>query len=201
MNFWKQKEHVMGKLLLPRGRPQRTFLQKFYEGSPISLLWAKTPSLPSNRTRRRSGPTCGYRSYPSCTMKPPSSLTLLFRCQDTIRTLQQAFASQKASPLSTLLSFSWAIYHLLHYPLPLQPKNRESSFPTMAQVWQAKKSLMVSRYHVNRGRLSLVLMNVNKFQPIQSPTRDRCFEIMDPHHTTRPCSEFGEVGCPPCESN
>ncbi|KAI0092291.1 NADH-ubiquinone oxidoreductase Complex1 subunit [Irpex rosettiformis] len=32
MNFWKQKEHVMGKLLLPRGRPQRTFLQKFYEG-------------------------------------------------------------------------------------------------------------------------------------------------------------------------
>ncbi|KAI0339074.1 NADH-ubiquinone oxidoreductase Complex1 subunit [Trametopsis cervina] len=32
MNFWKQKEHVMGKLLLPRSRPQRTFLQKFYEG-------------------------------------------------------------------------------------------------------------------------------------------------------------------------
>ncbi|KAI0764107.1 NADH-ubiquinone oxidoreductase Complex1 subunit [Irpex lacteus] len=32
MNFWKQKEHVLGKLLLPRGRPQRTFLQKFYEG-------------------------------------------------------------------------------------------------------------------------------------------------------------------------
>lgn len=32
MNFWKQKEHVMGKLLLPRERPQRTFLQKFYEG-------------------------------------------------------------------------------------------------------------------------------------------------------------------------
>ncbi|EKM52698.1 uncharacterized protein PHACADRAFT_261290, partial [Phanerochaete carnosa HHB-10118-sp] len=32
MNFWKQKDHVMGKLLVPRGRPPRTFLQKFYEG-------------------------------------------------------------------------------------------------------------------------------------------------------------------------
>lgn len=32
LNLWKQKDHVMGKLLLPRDRPQRTFLQKFYEG-------------------------------------------------------------------------------------------------------------------------------------------------------------------------
>ena len=37
MNFWKQKEHVMGKLLLPRDRPQRSFLQKFYEGTRFSL--------------------------------------------------------------------------------------------------------------------------------------------------------------------
>ena len=33
MNFWKQKDHVMGKLLAPRGRPPRTFLQRFYEGA------------------------------------------------------------------------------------------------------------------------------------------------------------------------
>ncbi|KAI0920521.1 hypothetical protein AcW1_002242 [Taiwanofungus camphoratus] len=33
LNCWKQVDHVMGILLLPRGRPQRTFLQKFYEGA------------------------------------------------------------------------------------------------------------------------------------------------------------------------
>ncbi|KAI0632913.1 NADH-ubiquinone oxidoreductase Complex1 subunit [Trametes polyzona] len=32
LNCWKQLDHVMGVLLAPRGRPQRTFLQKFYEG-------------------------------------------------------------------------------------------------------------------------------------------------------------------------
>ena len=32
MNFWKQPDHVMGILLQPKGRPPRTFLQKFYEG-------------------------------------------------------------------------------------------------------------------------------------------------------------------------
>lgn len=32
MNVWKQTDHVMGTLLLPQDRPQRTFLQKFYEG-------------------------------------------------------------------------------------------------------------------------------------------------------------------------
>lgn len=32
MNIWKQRDHVMGILLEPRDRPQRTFLQKFYEG-------------------------------------------------------------------------------------------------------------------------------------------------------------------------
>lgn len=40
MNFWKQKDHVMGKLLAPRGRPPRTFLQKFYEG-----VWSVESSL------------------------------------------------------------------------------------------------------------------------------------------------------------
>lgn len=32
INFWKQRDHVLGKLLAPRGRPPRTFLEKFYEG-------------------------------------------------------------------------------------------------------------------------------------------------------------------------
>ncbi|KAI1789662.1 NADH-ubiquinone oxidoreductase Complex1 subunit [Ganoderma leucocontextum] len=32
MNCWKQLDHVMGILLQPKGRPPRTFLQKFYEG-------------------------------------------------------------------------------------------------------------------------------------------------------------------------
>lgn len=33
LNCWKQLDHIMGILLAPRGRPQRTFLQKFYEGA------------------------------------------------------------------------------------------------------------------------------------------------------------------------
>ncbi|KAF8154191.1 hypothetical protein B0H34DRAFT_80383 [Crassisporium funariophilum] len=32
MNCWKTADHVMGILLEPQDRPQRTFLQKFYEG-------------------------------------------------------------------------------------------------------------------------------------------------------------------------
>ncbi|KAI0718472.1 NADH-ubiquinone oxidoreductase Complex1 subunit [Fomitopsis betulina] len=32
MNLWKQTDHVMGILLEETKRPQRTFLQKFYEG-------------------------------------------------------------------------------------------------------------------------------------------------------------------------
>ncbi|KAJ3509459.1 hypothetical protein NLJ89_g5215 [Agrocybe chaxingu] len=32
MNCWKQTDHVVGILLESKDRPQRTFLQKFYEG-------------------------------------------------------------------------------------------------------------------------------------------------------------------------
>ncbi|GBE87172.1 NADH-ubiquinone oxidoreductase Complex1 subunit [Sparassis latifolia] len=32
MNCWKLNDHIMGILLQPKGRPPRTFLQKFYEG-------------------------------------------------------------------------------------------------------------------------------------------------------------------------
>ncbi|KAH9943762.1 NdufA6 NADH-ubiquinone oxidoreductase 14.8 kDa subunit [Amylocystis lapponica] len=32
MNLWKQNDHVLGILLQPKERSQRTFLQKFYEG-------------------------------------------------------------------------------------------------------------------------------------------------------------------------
>ncbi|PPQ65021.1 hypothetical protein CVT24_008169 [Panaeolus cyanescens] len=32
MNCWKQTDHVLGILLEPQDRPQKTFLQKFYEG-------------------------------------------------------------------------------------------------------------------------------------------------------------------------
>lgn len=38
MNCWKTVDHVMGILLRPRGRPQRTFLEKFYEGESACLL-------------------------------------------------------------------------------------------------------------------------------------------------------------------
>ncbi|KDR78318.1 hypothetical protein GALMADRAFT_1367286 [Galerina marginata CBS 339.88] len=37
MNCWKQTDHVMGILLAPLDRPQRTFLQKFYEGEFTSV--------------------------------------------------------------------------------------------------------------------------------------------------------------------
>ncbi|KAG6825460.1 hypothetical protein H0H92_003641 [Tricholoma furcatifolium] len=32
MNCWKQSEHIMGILLQPQTPPQKTFLQRFYEG-------------------------------------------------------------------------------------------------------------------------------------------------------------------------
>lgn len=32
LNGWKQTDHVAGILLQPQDRPQKTFLQKFYEG-------------------------------------------------------------------------------------------------------------------------------------------------------------------------
>ncbi|OAX37719.1 NdufA6 NADH-ubiquinone oxidoreductase 14.8 kDa subunit [Rhizopogon vinicolor AM-OR11-026] len=32
LNCWKQTDHIYGVLLKPTERPQRTFLQKFYEG-------------------------------------------------------------------------------------------------------------------------------------------------------------------------
>ena len=35
MNCWKQLDHIMGILLQPKGRPPRTFLQKFYEGALV----------------------------------------------------------------------------------------------------------------------------------------------------------------------
>jgi NADH dehydrogenase (ubiquinone) 1 alpha subcomplex subunit 6 len=33
MNCWSQEPHILGILLAPRGRPQRSFLEKFYEGA------------------------------------------------------------------------------------------------------------------------------------------------------------------------
>ncbi|KAG6866320.1 hypothetical protein C0991_005787 [Blastosporella zonata] len=33
MNCWKQNDHIMGILLQPQSRPQKTFLQRFYEGA------------------------------------------------------------------------------------------------------------------------------------------------------------------------
>lgn len=57
MNFWKQRDHVLGKLLLPRGRPQRSFLEKFYEGTFCSTS-ARHARNASSRPRRGSGPSC-----------------------------------------------------------------------------------------------------------------------------------------------
>ena len=42
LNCWKQLDHIMGILLQSKGRPPRSFLQKFYEGaftSSQSLAW------------------------------------------------------------------------------------------------------------------------------------------------------------------
>ena len=39
MNLWKQTDHVMGILLEDKKRPQRTFLQKFYEGAYKVWTW------------------------------------------------------------------------------------------------------------------------------------------------------------------
>ncbi len=59
MNCWKQTDHVVGILLQPQDRPQRTFLQKFYEGEcPTAvfacclseLMWSQA------RTRRQLSP-------------------------------------------------------------------------------------------------------------------------------------------------
>jgi NADH dehydrogenase (ubiquinone) 1 alpha subcomplex subunit 6 len=33
MNGWKQTDHIMGIMLENREQPQKTFLQKFYEGT------------------------------------------------------------------------------------------------------------------------------------------------------------------------
>src|SRR5882762_3209205 len=35
LNCWKQEPHILGILLENRNRPQQTFLQKFYEGTPF----------------------------------------------------------------------------------------------------------------------------------------------------------------------
>ena len=42
VNGWKQTDHVAGILLKSQDRPQRTFLQKFYEGEFI-LYTFRTP--------------------------------------------------------------------------------------------------------------------------------------------------------------
>lgn len=47
MNQWKQKDHVMGKLLIRRDRPQKTFLQKFYEGAFRYIKVCKLVNLTS----------------------------------------------------------------------------------------------------------------------------------------------------------
>ncbi|THH07580.1 hypothetical protein EW145_g3284 [Phellinidium pouzarii] len=46
MNCWMQEPHVMGILLAPKVRPQRTFMQKFLEGrDEDQVLPAATGSL------------------------------------------------------------------------------------------------------------------------------------------------------------
>lgn len=36
MNCWSQEPHILGILLAPKDRPQRTFLEKFYEGAFVT---------------------------------------------------------------------------------------------------------------------------------------------------------------------
>ena len=75
MNFWKMRDHVMGKLLAPRGRPQRSFLEKFYEGALYTLrsrLSADICTQVEMRTRFSqqrlvpSFPHLRYQEYISC---------------------------------------------------------------------------------------------------------------------------------------
>ena len=39
MNSWAQEPHILGLLLAPKGRPQRTFMQKFLEGEQGRLYF------------------------------------------------------------------------------------------------------------------------------------------------------------------
>ena len=39
MNSWAQEPHILGLLLAPKGRPQRTFMQKFLEGKQGCLCF------------------------------------------------------------------------------------------------------------------------------------------------------------------
>lgn len=38
MNCWSQEPHILGLLLAPNGRPERTFLERFYEGTSTSQM-------------------------------------------------------------------------------------------------------------------------------------------------------------------
>lgn len=40
MNSWAQDSHVLGIILSPKDRPQRTFMQKFLEGMFLFLYLA-----------------------------------------------------------------------------------------------------------------------------------------------------------------
>ncbi len=40
MNCWSQEPHILGILLAPKDRPQRTFLEKFYEGACVTTFEA-----------------------------------------------------------------------------------------------------------------------------------------------------------------
>ena len=48
VNGWKQTDHVAGILLQPQDRPQKTFLQKFYEGEFIIRFVHYLVSVVSN---------------------------------------------------------------------------------------------------------------------------------------------------------
>ena len=67
MNCWKQLDHIMGILLQPKGRPPRTFLQKFYEGAfSKRFVGCHTCSQRSvQRKGRGRGTSCRHRYRPS----------------------------------------------------------------------------------------------------------------------------------------
>lgn len=87
LNCWKQLDHIMGILLAPRGRPQRTFLQKFYEGACRRLrsVCAGDDGLMCVRREGRGrGAACcdGYRAPQGC-MTGVESITFCFRVLET----------------------------------------------------------------------------------------------------------------------
>ena len=55
MNCWSQVPHILGILLAPKDRPQRSFLQKLYEGAYCNRVYCVT-FVHNSLLHARAGP-------------------------------------------------------------------------------------------------------------------------------------------------